>query len=158
MKIYTRAGDRGETGLFDGTRVSKADARVDAYGEVDELNAALGLARALGVDVEVADEVEHIQRDLHAVGALLADPQKQIAPRVSKATIDEARISELEALIDRFDEELPPLRRFILSGGCPLWCRPARGANDLQARRTPHRRAGRVGRGPRGGHIHQSPL
>ncbi len=119
MKIYTRTGDRGETGLFDGTRVSKADARVDAYGEIDELNAALGFARALDVDTEIAGEIAHIQRDLHAVGALLADPQKRIAPRVSKAVIDEARIVELEALVDRFDEELPPLRRFILSGGCP---------------------------------------
>ena len=117
MKIYTRTGDQGETGLFDGTRVSKADARVDAYGEVDELNAALGLARALGVDAEIAGEIEHIQRDLHAVGALLADPRKRIAPRVSKAIIDEARIVALEALIDQFDEQLPQLRRFILSGG-----------------------------------------
>ncbi len=119
MKIYTRTGDHGETGLFDGTRVSKADARVDAYGDVDEVNAAIGLARALGVDAEVASELEHLQRDLHAVGALLADPQKRIAPRVDKAHIHEARIAELEAMIDRFDAELPPLHRFILSGGSP---------------------------------------
>lgn len=117
VKIYTRTGDQGQTGLFDGTRVSKADARVDAYGEIDELNAALGLARALGVDAEVGTEIEHLQRDLHAVGALLADPNKRIAPRVDKARIGEARVAALEALIDRYDAELPPLHRFILSGG-----------------------------------------
>lgn len=136
MKIYTRTGDHGETGLFDGTRVSKADARVDAYGEIDELNAALGLARALGLDEELAVETERIQRDLHAVGALLADPQKRIAPRVDKAHIHEARIADLEALIDRLDGELPTLHRFILSGGSPA-------AAALHVARTICRRAER---------------
>jgi cob(I)alamin adenosyltransferase len=67
----------------------------------------------------VSREIEHLQRDLHAVGALLADPQKRMAPRAGKASIGEARIGELEALIDRFDAELPTLHRFILSGGNP---------------------------------------
>lgn len=119
MKIYTKTGDAGETGLFDGTRVSKADTRVDAYGEVDEVNAALGLARAHCADGEVGALLEQIQRDLHAVGAMLADPRQHIAERVSKARITEADAERLEGLIDRFDGELPPLRRFILAGGCP---------------------------------------
>ena len=70
MKIYTKTGDHGETGLFDGTRVSKADPRVDAYGEVDELNAWLGLARAEGVDQELADMLERLDRYAKLVGLL----------------------------------------------------------------------------------------
>jgi cob(I)alamin adenosyltransferase len=119
VKIYTRTGDSGETGLFDGTRVSKADARVDAYGEVDELNAALGLARASGVDAGIAALLVQVQRDLHALGARLADPAHRIAPRVEKATIDASAIERLERAIDELEDELPPLRRFILAGGAP---------------------------------------
>ena len=74
MKIYTRTGDAGETALFDGSRVSKADPRVDAYGHVDELNALLGQARAAGVPRDLDDWLDRIQRDLFAVGAMLADP------------------------------------------------------------------------------------
>ncbi|HYX81938.1 MAG TPA: ATP:cob(I)alamin adenosyltransferase, partial [Gemmatimonadales bacterium] len=74
MKIYTRTGDAGETSLFDGTRVKKDDPRVDAYGEVDELNAWLGLVRASAVDAQLDAELAHIQRDLFALGAQLADP------------------------------------------------------------------------------------
>src|SRR5947208_631028 len=87
VKIYTKTGDAGETSLFDNTRVSKADARVDAYGEVDELNACLGAARAAGVDEEIGGLVEQLQKDLFAVGARLADPSARIAPRVTKAAI-----------------------------------------------------------------------
>ena len=86
MKIYTRTGDAGETSLFDGTRVGKHDPRVDAYGEIDETNAWLGFARASALDAALADEVVHIQRDLFAVGAQLADPADKIAARVTKAT------------------------------------------------------------------------
>ena len=118
MRIYTRTGDRGETALFDGTRVSKADARVDAYGEVDELNATLGLARALGTDGEVSSILEGLQRDLHALAARLADPQRRIAPRVEKAVVGGEQVARLEAAIDRLEAELPPLTHFILSGGC----------------------------------------
>lgn len=117
MKIYTKTGDSGETSLFDKTRVSKADARVDAYGDVDELNACLGAARAAGVDDEIAGLIEWLQKDLFAVGARLADPSSRIAPRVEKAAIGDAAVQRLEQAIDRLEETLPPLRRFILPGG-----------------------------------------
>ena len=119
MKIYTKTGDSGETSLFDNTRVSKADPRVDAYGEVDELNACLGAARAAGVDTDVAELIESLQKDLFALGARLADPSARIAPRVDKVTIDAATVQRLEQAIDRLEETLPPLRRFILPGGSP---------------------------------------
>ncbi len=119
MKIYTRTGDDGETGLFDGTRVPKSDARVDAYGEVDELNAVVGLARAAGVDADVDDMLAHLQRDLFALGARLADPRERIATRVTKASLSSDDVTRLEGWIDRAEAELPPLRRFILPGGCP---------------------------------------
>jgi cob(I)alamin adenosyltransferase len=117
MKIYTKTGDSGETSLFDKTRVSKADPRVDAYGEVDELNACLGAARAAGVDDEIAGLIEWLQKDLFAVGARLADPSSRIAPRVEKAAIGDPAVQRLEQAIDRLEETLPPLRRFILPGG-----------------------------------------
>ncbi len=117
MKIYTRTGDTGETGLFDGTRVPKSDARVDAYGEIDELNAVLGVARGAGVDPEVDEILVHLQRDLFALGARLADPARRIADRVTKATLTAEDVTRLENWIDRFEEALPPLRRFILPGG-----------------------------------------
>jgi cob(I)alamin adenosyltransferase len=117
VPLYTRTGDRGETSLFDGTRVSKADPRVAAYGDVDEVGAWLGYVRAAGVDPDVDDLLAAIQRDLMAAGARLADPQHRIAPRVAKAQVGTEASARLEAWIDRFDAEVPPLRRFILSGG-----------------------------------------
>ncbi len=119
VKIYTKTGDAGETSLFDRTRVSKADARVDAYGEVDELNACLGVARAAGLDLDIAGMLEAIQRDLFAVGARLADPSAKIADRVTKAAVGDADIARLERTIDQLESETPPLRRFILPGGSP---------------------------------------
>ena len=119
MKIYTRTGDTGETSLFDGTRVAKSDPRVDAYGEVDELNAWLGLVRAAKVDADLDAELVRIQRDLFALGAQLADPADKIADRVTKAALTDADVDRLERLIDRLEDELPPLRRFILAGGSP---------------------------------------
>jgi cob(I)alamin adenosyltransferase len=119
VKIYTRTGDTGDTSLFDGTRVKKSDARVDAYGEVDELNAWIGLARASRLDPELDEELVHIQRDLFALGAELADPADKIADRVTKATLGDDDVVRLERLIDRLEAELPPLRRFILAGGSP---------------------------------------
>ena len=122
MKIYTRTGDGGETGLFDGTRVPKSDARVSAYGDVDELNAWLGLARASLTDAGAPGQglaaiLEHMQRDLFALGSRLADPAHKIAGRVVKAAIAPEDIARLEGWIDELDTELPPLRRFVLPGG-----------------------------------------
>jgi cob(I)alamin adenosyltransferase len=119
VKIYTRTGDLGETSLFDGTRVSKADHRVDAYGEVDELNAWLGLARAARLDPDLDAGLAAIQRDLFALGARLADPAARIAARVTKALLVEEDVARLERSIDRLEAELPPLSRFILAGGTP---------------------------------------
>jgi cob(I)alamin adenosyltransferase len=140
LKIYTRTGDAGETALFDGTRVSKADARVDAYGDVDELNAWLGHVRAAGLSTalppDIDEAITHIQRDLFALGAMLADPRHKIADRVEKATLGDADVARLEALIDRLEASLPPLRHFILPGGSP------RGA-ALHVARTVCRRAER---------------
>ena len=119
MKIYTRTGDSGETSLFDGTRARKNDARVDAYGEVDELNAWLGFVRASQPDAIVDEALQLIQRDLFALGAQLADPGDRLAARVTKAVIADDHVARLEALIDRLEEGLPPLRRFILAGGTP---------------------------------------
>src|SRR4051794_3104260 len=117
VKIYTRTGDTGETALFDNRRVSKADPRVDAYGEVDELNAWLGLVRSACPEPDIADALVHIQRDLFAVGAQLAAPSEKLAGRVTKAFIGDADVERLETLIDRLERELPPLTRFILAGG-----------------------------------------
>jgi cob(I)alamin adenosyltransferase len=117
VKIYTKTGDTGETSLFGNSRVSKADERVDAYGEVDELNATLGAARAAGVSADLAEMLETIQKELFAVGARLADPSRRIADRVTKAAVQDADIERLEQAIDRLEGELEPLRRFILPGG-----------------------------------------
>jgi cob(I)alamin adenosyltransferase len=118
VKIYTRTGDEGDTALFDGTRVSKADARVATYGDVDELNAWLGFVRAGTEDPELDVMLEHIQRDLFAIGARLADPRHRIAERVTKASaIAPEDVARLEERIDVLDAKLPALRRFVLAGG-----------------------------------------
>ena len=118
MKIYTRTGDAGGTALFGGTRVSKADARVAAYGDVDELNACLGIVCAEGeLGGDIAGLIEQLQKDLFAIGARLADPAEKIAERVTKVAVTDADIRRLEEWIDRLEAELPPLRRFILPGG-----------------------------------------
>jgi cob(I)alamin adenosyltransferase len=136
VKIYTRTGDGGDTGLFDGTRVPKSDPRVAAYGDVDELNAWLGLARGEVADGTLAPMLERIQRDLFALGARLADPAKKIAARVQKAAVTPEDVARLEGWIDELEAELPPLRRFILAGGC-------RGGAVLHVARTVCRRAER---------------
>ena len=117
MKIYTRTGDEGETSLFDNTRVSKADVRVDAYGEVDELNACLGVARSAMGPGDLSEVLELIQRELFAVGTRLADPSSRVAGRVIKAAVTPEAIARLEETIDRLEAELAPLRRFILPAG-----------------------------------------
>jgi cob(I)alamin adenosyltransferase len=118
MKIYTRTGDAGNTALFGGTRVSKDHPRVAAYGDVDELNACLGVVRAHGeLSGDTSEILEHVQKDLFAIGARLADPATKIAERVTKVAVTDTDIQRLEDWIDRFEAELPPLRRFILPGG-----------------------------------------
>ncbi len=123
MKIYTKTGDAGETGLLDGSRVPKADARVAAYGEVDELGAWLGLVRAEGVDGPLAAMLERVQRDLFALGARLADPARRIGERAAKTAVSAADVARLEGWIDELDAGLPPLKRFILAGGTPAGAR-----------------------------------
>lgn len=136
LKIYTKTGDSGDTSLFDGTRVSKTDPRVVAYGDVDELQACLGVVRAAGLPRDLDEMCLSLQRDLFALGARLADPSHKIAKRVEKIVIDDSSVARLEGWIDRLDTEIPPLRHFILSDGC------AAGAS-LHFARTVCRRAER---------------
>jgi len=137
MKIYTKTGDAGTTGLFGGGRVPKDDARVDAYGDVDELNAVIGAARATGPMPRVDEVLVSVQRDLFAIGALLATPDvAKMHAHLEKARIDETRISELENAIDACDNELEPLKAFIIPGGTPK-------AAALHVARTVCRRAER---------------
>jgi cob(I)alamin adenosyltransferase len=119
VKLYTRTGDTGETSLIGKARVSKADPRVDAYGEVDELGAWIGFVRTTEIDPDFDEALLHIQRDLFALNAQLADPSEKLSERLTKAFLTDADIARLEALIDRFDAEVPPLTHFILSGGAP---------------------------------------
>ena len=137
MKIYTKTGDSGETSLFDGTRVPKTDPRVVAYGDVDELQACLGMARATKLPADVDEICVALQRDLFALGARLADPSHKIAPRVTKIVINDESVARLEGWIDSLETGLPPLRHFILSGGGP-------GGAALHLARTVCRRAERA--------------
>ena len=137
MKIYTRTGDAGDTGLFGGGRVPKDDPRVEAYGDVDELNAVLGMARAVELMPRIDEVLVRVQRDLFAIGALLATPDHdKMAQHLQKARIDEHRIAELEQSIDDAESELEPLRAFVLPGGTPK-------AAALHVARTVCRRAER---------------
>jgi cob(I)alamin adenosyltransferase len=120
MKIYTRTGDRGETGLIGGRRVSKADPRIAAYGAVDELNSSIGMAicmlKAEEVFADLVNVFTEVQNDLFVVGSDLADPDypesKRSTPRAT-----EGMASALEPIIDRLERELPPITFFILPGG-----------------------------------------
>ena len=119
MRIYTRTGDSGDTALFGGGRVGKNDIRVAAYGDVDELNSALGMARALAPSI-VPSLLEAIQRDLFAIGGHLATPDPdKVRKALAKAELSEAQVGEMEAAIDLADDELAPLTAFILPGGTP---------------------------------------
>ncbi|HZP81298.1 MAG TPA: cob(I)yrinic acid a,c-diamide adenosyltransferase [Chthonomonadaceae bacterium] len=122
LRIYTRTGDTGETGLFGGQRVRKDDLRVEAYGSVDELNAFLGMARAQGPDAEIESLLSVLQSDLLSVGADLATPEEGDTHkgRIVVTRLGSERTAQLEAWIDRFETELPPLRQFLLPGGHPL--------------------------------------
>lgn len=135
MRIYTKTGDDGSTGLFGGTRVSKDTARVEAFGTIDELNAVLGTARAAGVAEELSAALGAIQDDLFCVGAEVA-----CAPghenRLPARKIAEADVERLEQAMDAADAQLPELRNFVLPGGSP-------GAAALHHARTVCRRAER---------------
>jgi cob(I)alamin adenosyltransferase len=135
VKIYTKTGDGGDTGLFGGPRVRKDDARVEAYGDVDELNAAVGAARALVEDPEIDRQLARIQEELFCVGAELATPHDARA-HSAIPPVDAAWIERLEAAMDAWEGELAPLTRFVLPGG-------TRTAAALHLARTVCRRAER---------------
>ncbi len=119
MKIYTRKGDSGDTSLFGGKRVPKDHVRVEAYGSVDELNSALGLALTT-LPEELADQrarLNQIQSDCFTVGAILATPKTGEAKPGHIPELSEARVTELEAWIDDLEAELAPLDTFVLPGG-----------------------------------------
>lgn len=135
-KIYTKTGDRGDTGLGDGTRVPKTDLRIAAYGTVDELNAIVGLAVLSGAPSELVTLLQAVQHDLFDVGADLCIPQRE-DPRGRKALrISERYAARLERAIDDFNTRLKPLKSFVLPGGTP-------GAAWLHLARTVCRRAER---------------
>ncbi|MCO6457815.1 MAG: cob(I)yrinic acid a,c-diamide adenosyltransferase [Pirellulaceae bacterium] len=116
MKIYTKTGDQGDTGLFAGPRVSKDHPRIEAYGTVDELNAAIGLVRVHAL-AEESDRLLHdVQNDLFALGAELATPDPAAH---GMDLLGEDRVGMLERAIDRMESELPKLTQFVLPGGAP---------------------------------------
>lgn len=135
MKIYTKTGDGGETGLVDGSRIRKDHARVAAFGDVDELNAGIGVART-HADEDLSQLLDGVQRDLFAIGAQIADPRAQVASRREKAALAAGRIVDVERAIDAREAQMPPLTAFILPGGTPL-------AASLHVARTVCRRAER---------------
>ena len=137
MKIYTRTGDSGDTGLFGGGRVPKHHVRVQAYGDVDELNSFIGLVRAT-LPVEFEDALlESIQRDLFSIGGHLATPDPdKVRKALEKASLSSGRIAEFERIMDAADRELPPLTAFVLPAGTPK-------AAILHVARTVCRRAER---------------
>ena len=137
MKIYTRTGDAGETGLFGGPRVPKHHPRVDAYGSVDELNAVLGVALLDVADPWIQERLAGVQHDLFDLGAELATPAPAEGRRRPETPpLPSGRIAEMEMWIDAATEELEPLRRFILPGG-------TRGSASLHVARAVCRRAER---------------
>jgi len=136
-KIYTKTGDDGQTGLFGGGRVEKDHVRVEAYGDVDELNAVIGAARAVDMMPRIDEVLAPIQRDLFSIGALLATPHpEKHKEQLEKARLTDKRIAQLEQAIDDCEEELDPLKAFILPGGTAK-------ASALHVARTVCRRAER---------------
>jgi cob(I)alamin adenosyltransferase len=135
VKLYTKTGDAGETGLFGGARVSKASARVSSYGAVDELNAALGVARARGLPEGLDATLARVQVDLFTLGAELATaPGKE--KNIGIALLGDDDVARLEGAIDASESALEPLKTFVLPGGTPA-------AADLHVARTVCRRAER---------------
>jgi cob(I)alamin adenosyltransferase len=136
-RIYTKTGDKGDTGLVDGSRVPKDDPRIAANGDVDELQALLGLIKSeLPEGVPLAALLKDIQRDLFSLSARIGDPKDRIAGKKDKVILTEERIAVLEREIDAREAELPPLRAFILAGGGSVGAR-------LHLARTVCRRAER---------------
>lgn len=134
MKIYTKTGDDGMTGLLGSRRVRKDDLRIEAYGTVDELNAVLGVARAVGIDRGSDDLLATIQDELFAVGSALADPNPD-GP--FQASVNAGHVEWLERAIDAMEAELPTLTKFILPGG-------SQAAAQVHLARTVCRRAERL--------------
>lgn len=114
MKIYTRKGDKGDTGLLAGARVRKDHPRIEAYGTVDELNALLGVARSSSLPPEIDAVITRVQSELFEVGAELATSG---SPPRDRQRIDGNDVTRLESDVDRFDRQLPALRQFILPSG-----------------------------------------
>ena len=138
MKIYTRTGDDGETGLFGGGRVPKDNPRVSAYGDVDELSSAVGVARAADPPDLFDELLASVQRDLFAIGGHLATPDPaRVARALERAELSAGRILLFERTIDDADAELPPLRAFVFPAGTPK-------AAALHLARTVCRRAERA--------------
>lgn len=135
MKIYTKTGDKGETSLFGGQRVSKDNARIDAYGTVDELNSILGLVRSDNVNAEIDRILEQVQNTLFVVGGDLATPRS--AEKQSVRRIESVDAMTLEETIDSLENQLKPLHEFVLPGGLPTAAR-------LHVARTVCRRAERA--------------
>ncbi len=135
MKIYTKTGDSGDTGLFGGGRVRKSGIRVEAYGTADELNSILGLVRAYGLPQPADQWLVDIQNDLFCLGADLATPMDAKSDWIVR--LEMAAVTRLEQVIDQIEAELPPLKSFILPGGAPP-------AATLHVARTVCRRAERI--------------
>lgn len=135
MKIYTKTGDRGETGLYGGSRIWKDSPRVETCGEIDEVNSAIGLALNAIQNVEITALLKNIQEDLFSIGAELATPPERPIEH-GKTKIESEHVKALEEAIDRYDKELTPLQRFILPGG-------TEGAARLHLARSICRRAER---------------
>lgn len=140
MKIYTKTGDKGQTALYGGTRVSKASARVEAYGTIDELNSFIGVAKSEVTDAQVLSQLKKIQFNLFTVGSESATPTDKLTLANGKSrlalAISEKEIEELEYWMDEFEKDLKPLQYFILPGG-------GRSATSLHVCRTVCRRAER---------------
>lgn len=133
MRIYTRTGDGGETSLFDGSRVNKDDARIEAYGTLDELNAIVGSLLDHKVLRPQRDAILDVQDHLFRIGSMFADPN---GPREGQPTVEAAAVDRMEGWIDALESELPALRHFVLPGGSP-------GISTCHLARTVCRRAER---------------
>ncbi len=140
MKIYTKTGDKGETSLYGGTRVSKASARVESYGTIDELNSFIGFAKTEITDAKLLYQLKKIQFDLFTVGSESATPVDKLMLANGKSRlalmISDIEIAELEQWMDVYEKELEPLQYFILPGG-------GKAATSLHICRTVCRRAER---------------